>query len=116
MTDGMQSGDDSGLKNIWDEICVQVQEQEFFMWDLYKDLMWDIVSEEVGKLDDVHKQSIWLQTDQSLYWDDEDDHRNKNETVPYSEQDLTDYILNSYVLKAAADWKNRRIEAYLGRT
>ena len=33
-----------------------------------------------------------------------------------SEQDLTDYILNSYVLKAAADWKNRRIEAYLDRT
>ena len=28
MKDGLQSGDDSGLANIWDEVCVQVQYQE----------------------------------------------------------------------------------------
>jgi hypothetical protein len=115
MTDGMQSGDDSGLKNIWDEVCVQVQEQEFFTWRLYEDLMWDLIADEVKKLDEVHKQSIWLQTDQSYCWDDEDDHKNRKETVPYSEQDIMNYILNSFILKTATDWKNRRIESYLNR-
>ena len=27
------SGDDSGLKNTWDEICVQIQQEESFFWD-----------------------------------------------------------------------------------
>ena len=25
MTEGMQSGDDTPLRNIWDEVCVQMQ-------------------------------------------------------------------------------------------
>lgn len=33
MTAGMQSGDGTPLKNIWDEICVQFQES--VMWDAY---------------------------------------------------------------------------------
>ncbi len=35
MTDSMQSGDDTPLKNIWDEICVQVQGEQAEMWDDY---------------------------------------------------------------------------------
>jgi len=28
MTEGRLSGDDSGLRNVWDEVCVQVRGQE----------------------------------------------------------------------------------------
>jgi hypothetical protein len=31
MKDGMQSGADTTLKNVWEEICVQVQKEEFVM-------------------------------------------------------------------------------------
>jgi hypothetical protein len=110
MTDGMQSGDDSGLKNIWDEICVQVQSEQSIMWNLYEDLISDIIAWEVEKLGDVHKQAIWLQTSEGIYWDDD------KKPIPYVDQDITDYIFRSYVLNAAADWKNRRIEAYLDRS
>ena len=29
------SGDDSGLKNTWDEICVQIQYEESLFWSAY---------------------------------------------------------------------------------
>jgi hypothetical protein len=30
------SGTDSGLKNTWDEICVQIQGEYSFHWDTYE--------------------------------------------------------------------------------
>jgi len=35
MNNGLLSGDDSGLKNAWDEICAQLQFEESFSWDVY---------------------------------------------------------------------------------
>jgi hypothetical protein len=29
------SGDDSGFKTVWDEVCVQVQYERSFYWDAY---------------------------------------------------------------------------------
>lgn len=43
MTEGMQSGDDSVLANVWDEVCVQVQGQEFVMWDVYLDTISSVI-------------------------------------------------------------------------
>ena len=31
----MQSGDDSGLKNLWDEICVQAKGEQSIFWEMY---------------------------------------------------------------------------------
>ena len=33
------SGDDSGLKNVWEEICVQVQDEQSFFWETYVETM-----------------------------------------------------------------------------
>lgn len=41
---GRQSSDDSGLRNAWDEICIQVQGQWSVLWNVYEeravDLLW----------------------------------------------------------------------------
>ena len=34
----MLSGD-SGLKNVWEEVCVQVQDEQSFFWDTYVETM-----------------------------------------------------------------------------
>lgn len=41
----MTSGQDSGLKNVWDEICVQVQDERFDSWYLLDDMV-GLVSED----------------------------------------------------------------------
>lgn len=44
------SGDDSGLKNTWEEICVHVQGQESFHWEAYKDTIKGLAESELEKL------------------------------------------------------------------
>lgn len=62
-TKGMQSGDDSGLANLWDEVCVQVQGEESAMWEIYLDTMSRMIEKQVDTLIVELRKAIWLQTD-----------------------------------------------------
>ena len=46
------SGDDSGLKNIWEEICSQVQGEESYHWDVYISTIEDFIETELKDLDE----------------------------------------------------------------
>lgn len=110
MTEGMQSGDDTSLKNLWDEICVQVQGQQSVAWDLYLDTIRLVIQGEVEKLDAQTKQAIWLQTDEGIDWEMNNEDQ---DAVTFCEDDITEYILQNFVLSAADNWTNKRIEKYL---
>jgi len=112
MTEGMQSGDDTPLKSIWDEICVQVQGEESFFYDVYLDMIRSSIQFHITDLDNEIKQAIWLQTDQGMEWECGDDNHDK---LLYCDEDIVDYILNHFVLSSAADWTNKRIEKFLER-
>src|SRR5258706_15995920 len=66
--DAELSGDDSGLINVWDEICVQVQNQESTVWDAYQDTVQSIVSGVVKGLAPLECEAVWLQTDRGSEW------------------------------------------------
>ena len=110
MKEGMQSGEDTPLKNVWDEICVQVQSEESYFYSCYLDTARNYIHHEVEKLDECIKKAIWIQTDQYFDWQDND---NKHETLIYSEDDIIEYILHHLVLQQAEEWSNKRIESYL---
>jgi hypothetical protein len=114
MTNGMQSGDDTPLKNIWDEICVQVQDEKSGMWDHYLDTIQSLILGEVVGLDAATKQAIWLQTEEGMDWQFENEDQEVQEVSGVCE-DIARYILDNFVLSAAADWSNKRIEKYLER-
>jgi len=65
----------------------------------------------VEKLETETKQAIWLQTDEATEWTPEDN----DVVVPWSNEEIGQYILNGYVMKAAADWTNARIEKFKER-
>jgi hypothetical protein len=44
------SGDDSELETTWDEICVQIQDEESFFWDTYDEIVLDMVRARVAEL------------------------------------------------------------------
>jgi len=116
----MLSGDDTTLKNVWDEICVQVQGEESLMWDAYLDTISSFIEHEVSYLDDFTQQAIWLQTNEGSNWDEDNEedydykenYRKKN-TIFICHDDIVLYILNDYILSSAADWSNKRIREYL---
>ena len=109
MKDGMQSGEDSPLQNIWDEVCVQVQSDYSVMWSAYADTIEGIIQCDVDLLDPPTKKAIWLQTEGYTDWDEEDD----AESVPWSDEDIVRYILRAYVLSDAADWHNEGLSVIL---
>lgn len=120
VTQGMQSGDDTPLRNIWDEVCVQMKVEQSVMWDAYEETILDLIEQEVRKLDNVVIGAIWLQTDEGEDWESEIERQIEdgkiNEydvTVGYDEGAIAEYILREYLLRAAADFTNKRIEKYI---
>jgi len=114
MTDGMQSGDGTSLKNIWDEVCVQVQDQESVTWEAYLDTIQSLILGELVGLDSATKQAIWLQTDEGTDWSVDNEDQDGQE-VPIVCEDIAKYILDGFVLSSAGTWTNKRIEKYLER-
>ncbi len=43
------SGDDSGLKNVWEEICVQVQGDMSMYWEIYEDVIRNAITGVINK-------------------------------------------------------------------
>ena len=112
VTEGMQSGDDSPLENLWDEVCVQVQFDQSIFWGFYLEYLQAIISQEVKKLDAPTAQAIWLQTyegDKFQICRDEDDDPSEALKCLWSDDDITDYILNNYVLSQAAITANETV-------
>lgn len=127
MTKDLLSGEDSGLKNIWDEICVQVRFEHSIYWGVYLNVIETIIGSELDKRDLTIRTAIWLQSDEGRTWaEEEDDYQDYKEDPDYHEYrnrestkpDVNDfetsyYILHNYVLSAADNWTNKRIEDYL---
>jgi hypothetical protein len=111
MTEGMQSGDDSVLVNVWEEICVQVQGEESVLWDAYDVTVKQMLSGELAKLPVYECEAVWLQTLEGQDWDAEDEDARSG--YPVAEDDIIEYVKRKYVYSAAADWSNRRIREYL---
>jgi len=51
-----------------------------------------------------------LQTNRGIEWWSE---ANEEQMPPYCEPDISDHVLDDYVMTAAADWTNERIRSYL---
>lgn len=109
---GGLSGEDSGLRNVWDEICVQVQDQKSTSWSAYLDVMESLAAREVSALGAIEKQAIWLQTGEGGEWTIENE---EQDAVCPDDLEIAEYVSDNYVLAAAADWTNSRIEKYLER-
>jgi hypothetical protein len=50
MNNGLLSGDDSGLKNAWDEICAQLKFEESFSWDVYDETVRGLAASDIERL------------------------------------------------------------------
>ena len=116
--EGMQSGDDTPLMNLWDEICVQAQGEKSFFWDAYLENLFQVISAELMAVSNTTKAAIWLQTQRGEDWElgeaCDDEGTPLDVDIPFLEEDIAEHI-RSHVLSTASDWSNRRIRKYLER-
>ena len=110
--DVLLSGDDSCLTNTWEELCVQVQQEQSFYWDMYIADLQRSLAAEVEQLQPYEREAVWLQTPAGGDCDDEE----FREPEPFiGEEEIVEYLTNEYVLAEAGRWSNRRIRKYLDR-
>ena len=110
MRGAMMSGDDSGLANTWDEICVQVQSQDSIFCEAYEDTMRAFLREQIEKLPAHVRQAIWLQTYEGDDWATENE---GEEQCTHCIEDIEEHVFANYLLAEAATWSNPRIREYL---
>ena len=68
MDETLLSGADSRLISLWQEICVQVQGEESFVWDTYLELVTGMISVRVADLSKAEQEMLWLATDTGRDW------------------------------------------------
>ncbi len=107
------SGDDTELETTWDEICVQVQYEESYFWDVYDETVRSIVRWCLESLAPHELDALWLQTDPGIEWSYDDEE--SREPNPVFEDDIVAHLTRHHVYKAAEDWSNDRIRAYIER-
>ena len=109
----MLSGDDSGLKNVWEEICVQVQGEESVFWDAYVETIESLLSGSVELLDRDECLALWANTDEG--WEYVFDHHADEDgvaDVPVSGDEIVNKLKDE-LLSAAANYSNSRISKFL---
>ena len=114
VNNGLLSGEDSGLKNTWDEICAQIQFEESFSWDVCDETVRGLAASDVEKLLPHEREAIWLQTTAADNWDCEDESR--RHPYPVSSEEIVDYLVHEYIYSKAGNWSNQRVRSYLDRS
>lgn len=111
----LQGGEDSGLRDAWDEICVQVQEEYSVLWEAYTHTMRSILEKHCEKLPPRDLHSIWRRTNGGMDWlQDVEDGVEPDDDRIHCVEDVVEEVLEK-VLWKAADWSNPRIRRYLDR-
>jgi len=107
------SGDDSGLINAWDEICVQLQDEKSGDWDSYDETMRSFVEEYIEELQPHEESALWFQTEGGYEWlCNNEEYKEKD--IPIYVEDVVQYIVQEYIYDKARTWGNKRIRKYLG--
>jgi len=110
MEEGLQSGDDSGLANIWDEVCVQVQGEQSAFWDMYLETIQSVAETHVDALKEHELEAAWLNTPEGRCWLREDD--NERGALHPCKSDIARLVVDR-VLDKADSRESARIRRYL---
>jgi hypothetical protein len=102
---------DSGLANVWEEICVQVQGEHSFFWETYLEMIETFVVGHVDELPLAMQRVLSMDTDVGDDWLDDPE---EGGVVPIFADDMA-AMLAGDVLALAADFESPSIERYKAR-
>lgn len=110
----MLSGD-SGLKNVWEEICVQVQDEQSFFWETYVETFEGLLAGYVEMLDANARLALWTLTETGRdYIDDHQDDDEAGLDIPVDADEIV-AMLSDGLLSAAANHDSPSISRFLQR-
>lgn len=104
---------DSGLANVWEEVCAQVQGEESSEWSAYENTIYDLLYTVVEGLGRDEQLALWAVTDEG--WDyiyDHHDERNGIDNVSLNIRAIVSDLRNK-VLSSAADYESPSLYHYI---
>lgn len=104
--DFLLSEDDSGLINVWEEICIQKQVEESFHWDAYQNTIENFIGEEFEKQQEPIKQLIRYVGSLS------NNNYNTDEEYEGSDEDAIEEIRKA-IIEKAMNYQSENIDLYL---
>lgn len=115
--ENLPSGPDSGLKNVWEEICVQVHGEQSYFWDAYRDMAIGHLAYRVKALPDLKQRLLWTGSPDGRDWiaecDEIEDGAMLGEDVPIGDADeVACWMFDDYLVPLADRFRNRRIERF----
>lgn len=113
-TNGLLSGDDSGLENTWDEICAQVQSSQSYWWEAYLEVIDGWALSEADRVPRLEQDAIWLLHPHGEDWSC----TQEAETAPQVPVCIEDVgqVIRDRVLEIAGGWSNPAIRRYVEST
>ena len=109
------------LKNLWDDVCYQMQRRESFYWSHYDDMVTSNIVSLLEELEEYKLTAIWLQTNDTDYQLSElesdgllTDIRYKTLNTSCFIDDIAKYITGEYIYQQAESWRNDRLRQALG--
>jgi len=110
LTNPLALGDDTGLKNTWEEVCVQIQYEQSALWDAYEDTIDAIILAHVEELEQYEMIAVWLQTTEGIDWQVDCE---EQDSPPFSCSEIVEYVRGMHLFELAGRYINRRIRDYL---
>jgi len=110
--DNLLSGDDSEQKNVWEEICVQLQDEESFFWDVYDETVEQIINFIFKKVDTEILKFLSIMNDDKFEITEEGDF--KYEDYNYCIDFACD-VVKQEVYNQASMFTNMNIKRYLDK-
>ena len=111
--EGGQSGEDSGLSTIWEELCAQLQFEQSSHWDMYDRTVRETIQEVVDELPPFEREALWLLTNEGSDWECEDEEERANYPVCIS--DIVEHVVENGIYEEARCSTNPSVLKYLQR-
>lgn len=108
--DTLMSGDDSKLKNFWEEYAVQLQDEESFYFDNYVDTVRNLIETKISEQPEVIQNLIDFSENENF----DEDNEFENHQFSYDREFSINTILED-LDSAAINFENKRVRKYIER-
>ena len=117
-----QTSGDSGLTNVWEEVCVQMQLEQSCLWEVYLETIDMWIKQEFEALPLWKRNLIWLNIvtenyedeimDERFYFKDDVKDVDVEKKQYYNYDDVAEHVKDE-ILERAANYRNEAIEKYI---
>lgn len=111
------SGDDSGLCSAWEELCVQVQGEESFFFDAYRDMALNLLRNRAEALPVTEQRMLWWRTDLGWDWLWDASNRSPGEPSPPDPgidlDEIATWLFSDALRPLAENFSNAHIQQFL---